>query len=258
MEKLATHFRLWEGKHLNWKKPFHGRLGNSQGQTLVTWLLMLSLTLLITVTFGSALNLIQDRMQLIHICRMESLKTQAEIEPLIKKLFSLNPNSRLLRVMMISAQARLAIAASTYNIPMAALAKKDIMNIRRQQQQLDQVQTTLIQTANAKLHYGTFSTYLKIKTALMEIKTKSLSWAHFEFMQKNPKIPKLAVKREDQKIAPVYLPRKHFEKWQATTQAWSQNYHLKGFFKTSHRSEIQCSTTLEEHSWISKIRRDKL
>ncbi len=258
MERLVIRCHFWKDKASTWKKSFLGPFDNCQGQTLVTWLVMLSMILLITICFGSALNFIQDRRQLTHICRLESLKTQVEVEPLIKKLFALNPQARFLRVLMISAQARLAIAVSTLNIPMAAHAKKDIMSIRRQQQKLDQIQTTLIETANAKLHFGTLSTYMKIKKALQEIKTKSLKWADFEFLMKNPKIPKLAVRAEDRKIAPVYLAKKNFEKVQATSQFWTQNYRLKGYLETSHSFEIQCSATLEEHSWISKIRRDRL
>jgi hypothetical protein len=258
MEKLISLFRFLEDKILGWKKSFLGPLENNKGQTLVSWIVLLSVILTLTLSVSSAINLIEDRQQLMTICRMESLKTQQDVEPLIKKLFAFNPQSRLLRVLMLTAKTRLAAALAHYNIPMAARARYDISQIRNKQQFLDRSQRSLIQAANIILHSGTLKTYSKLKNALSEIKNKSLNWAEIEFLLLNPRIPKLAVKREDENLAPVYLARDQFEKRQVTSQFWNLSYKTKGFFKISHFSKLQCHATMEENTWVPKIRRDRL
>ena len=242
----------------NWKKLFLGRFANNKGQTLVTWLILLSLVLLVTLSFGSALTLIQDRMHVMSVCRIESLKNQSEVEPLIKKLFALNPQARLLRVMMVAAKARLAAAIAHYNFPMAIRARYDIAQIRQQQNILDKTQRMLVNLANFKLYTGTFATYQKLQTAFKEISTKNVQWAETSFILNNPRIPKLAVKREDDGLAPAYLARKDFEKLQSASQSWTQTYQIKGMLNFIHKSQTQCNATLEENSWVPKIRRDKL
>lgn len=258
MEKFSFLYPFPGGNSLRWKKLFLGRLDNNRGQTLVTWLLLLSLILLVTISFGSALTLIQDRMHVMSVCRMESLKTQSEVEPLIKKLFALNPQARLLRVLMVAAKARLAAAIAHFNFAMAAHARLDIARIRQQQNILDATQRMLVRLANIKLHTGTFATYMKLNSSFKEISEKNKQWAQTTFTLLNPRVPKLAVKREDSNLAPAYLPRDNFEKLQTTTQSWIQRYEIKGTLKINHSSQSQCNSTLEENSWVPKIRRDKL
>jgi hypothetical protein len=219
---------------------------------------LLSITLLILVSVGSAFGLLQDRMHVMSVCRIESLKTQSEVEPLIKRLFDLNPQARLLRNLMLAAKAKLATAILHLNAPMAALARQEIAMLRKQQSLLDQTQKFLIQTANIKLHQGTFITYMKLKEAFEEIKMKGSGWAQIQFQLQNPKIPKLAVKPEDRSLAPVYLAQDDFEKRQVTSQFWTQEYKIKGILNTTHRSQSQCHATLEENTWIPKIRKDRL
>ncbi len=258
MEKLAFPFLLQEDKILNWRKVFHGRLGDNQGQTLVTWLILVSLVLLITTAVGSGFGLIQGQMQLTHICRIESLKVQADVEPLIKKLFGLNNQAKLLRIRLGVAKAKLALALIHLNMALAAESRIEISIIRKQQHILEKIQKSLIQTANIKLHSGTFSTYQKLKSAFIDIKKRSAGWADINFVIHNPIIPRLAVKPLDRNLAPVYVPKKNFEKKQVTSQMWKQKYTIKGFLKEIHQSNSQCHATLEENSWVPKIRRDKL
>lgn len=261
MEKLIFlypfHYPLRNIKILNWKKQFHGHPTSNQGQALVTWILMLFLILMITVSTGSAFSLIQDRMRVVNLCRIESLKIQAEAAELLKKLFELNPRARLLRYMMTAARLRLAAALAHYNVPMAARARYDISQIRQQQQALDQVQKMLISKANVKLHTGTLSTYVKLKEAFQVIKQRSSNFAQVDFFIQNPKIPKLAVKPEDYNLAPPYLMRNRFEEQQKISHGWIQSYKLKGFLKAIHQSQSQCHVTLEENTWIPKIKKDR-
>lgn len=258
MERLTFPFPFQEDRNLGWKKSFRGPLGNNGGQTLVTWLVLMSLILLVTISVGSAMTLIQNRMQAISVCRMESLRAQSEVEPMIKKLFSLNPEAKLLRLLMIAAKARLVAAVAHFNAPMAAQARYDIARIRERQKALDRTQKILVQTANITLHRGTFSTYSKLKATFQEIKARGVGWADIEFNLRNPRIPKLAVKPEDHNLAPSYITRKNFEKQQATSQFWTQTYRIKGLFKFTHQSQSQCHATLEENTWVPKIRKDKL
>lgn len=245
-------------KLLDWKKQFLGRLDNNRGQSLVTWLLVLMMILFLTLSAGAAMSLIQDRMQVVNLCRIETLRTQGLVEPIIKRLFLLNNQARLLRLLMLAAKARLASAIAHYNIPMAIRARYDISQIRTQQQRLDQLQKYLIKSANVALYTGTYKTYSKLQKAFNEIKAKGQGFADIHFTLQNPKVPKLAVKPEDYNLAPVYLARNNFEKLQNISIVWSQEYRTKGFLKTHHHSISQCNATLEENTWVPKIRKDRL
>jgi hypothetical protein len=205
----------------------------------------------------SAMGLIQDRMHLITVCRTESLKTQTEVEPLIHALMNLNPLARLLRLQLLEAELQLAAAISSYNYPEAARQSHEIRRIRKQQHELEDKQKNIIKLANTKLYAGTFSAYLKLQAAFQEIKNKDQDWAKVEFLQGNPTIPKLAVRREDQDLAPPYYEKDQFEKRQETAQSWTQTYNAKGFFKFTHKSQSQCHATLEAGTWLPKIRMDK-
>lgn len=258
MEKSVFLSHFPQAKTFGWKKLSLGHLQNNKGQTLITWLVLLSVSLLIILSLGSALILVQNRMQVMNICRLEGLRIQNEVTPLIKGLFALNPEARSLRVQLILAQARLATALALVNIPAATQARIEISQIRAQQHLLVATQKTIIQTANIKLHSGTFSTYEKLKTALAQIKSRSRGWVEVDFILHTPKVPQLAVKPEDYNLAPPYLPRKNFESQQVTSQFWQETYRFKIFLKSVHRSYSQCHATLEENSWEPKIKRDKL
>ncbi len=258
MEKSHSLILSREGRVLNWKKQFLGRLDNNHGQSLVTWLLVLLMILFLTLSAGAAMSLVQDRMHLVNLCRIETLKTQSSVEPILKRLLSLNTQARLLRLLKLAAKARLAAAVAHYNIPMAVRARYEISQIRNQQQLLDQLQKSLVKSANVILYTRTFATYAKLQKAFAEVKFKNRGFADLHFVLQNPKIPKLAVKPEDYNLAPPYLVRDNFEKIQSISLFWSQDYKIKGLLKAHHQSMSQCHATLEENTWVPKIRKDRL
>lgn len=257
MDKSAFYFLFPAERILFWKKPFLGPLGNNSGQTVITGLILLSLLLTVTVVFGSSLALVQGQNQIMTTCRLASLKVQSDVEPLIKKLWGLNPQARLLRTLIVAAKVRLAAAVAAQNWPLAAVTRQQITSIRKQQHILEMTQKGLIRQANLILHTGTYLTYVKMKEAFQEIAAKGNSWARIEFYLQTPRVPKLAVKPADSNLAPPYLPWKNFEEQQATSQFWTESFETFGFIRMRHKTRSQCHATLEENSWVPKIRKDK-
>ncbi len=261
MARSTSLFPTLKTKIMAWRKlslgPSKTNMSEQRGQALVMWMVFLSVILLVTIGCTSAWVLIQDRQRLMTLCRIQSLHTFRDVQRPLEHLLSLNPQSKILRTWLALAQAKLALALSTSNVPLATEARIEIREIRRKQKILDQTQKQLIQLANLKLHSGVLKTSLDLQKTFRDIQKKNLGWSQTTFILQNPYIPKLAVRAEDHRLAPIYLPLENFERRQASTQAWTQVYQLTGFLHYQHKSHSQCNATLEEKTWIPKIRRDK-
>jgi hypothetical protein len=240
------------------KKQFGGpSVERARGQALVSWLLILTLLLSLIFATSSAQVLLEHRLELTSICRNESLKTQAAAERGMKALLALNPQARFLRFRLLAAQIKLAQALASGQTVLIALARAEIEEIRIQQRSLDAKQKEILRTTNQNLRFGIYRTFALLQRTASHINSRSSDWANLQIRVENPRIIKLAVVEEDRQLAPVYSPKDDFENAQTIQFFWDQKYQLKGLLDENHRSRAGCLTSLEDKTWIPKIKKDK-
>lgn len=238
-----------------WKKFCLGRFESREGQALLSWLLIVSLLLALIVATSSAQILLDHRLEMTQTCRKGGLQVQEIAGDAIKKILSLNPHSRSLRIRLHLAEAKLAQALISMNPALVALARTELAQVQNEQRQLDRLQKAILTEANARMSDSAYGILGKLNRSANEIKRKSSDWADLQMRLLPPRIPKIALQEEDRRLAPAYRPREDFESEQRLQFSWSQSYRLKGFFEARHNSTTDCQTTLEVNTWIPKIRK---
>lgn len=251
-------FHFWENTNSNCQNKSKDNQG---GFVLVFMTVFLVVALLLTLTFSSSLILLQNKMKTVHQCRVETLEIQRQVQPLLEKLLSLNPGARALRIQRNLTEAQMVVAAATLNVHVLIALQARRRMIIAQQRILDRTQQSLITQANFILNTKTLQAHYRLEKHLLELALTQNQWAEVHNRMLPPKIPKLAVRPTDRRMAPTYEPRKDFEKYQAAGLFWIQHYKPRGFLKSSGFSKPQvknqCLATLEESTWIPKIRKDK-
>jgi len=252
-------FRFWADLFL--RSP-NKSLADQRGFVLVFMGAVLIMGLLVTMTLASSLVVLQNKMQTVHICRSRTLEVQSNAKPFIERLLSLNPLARTLRLTKLQVEAKLAAAIAAANKPAIAYYLVERQKIVSQQRQLDQLQKSLVSFANLKLRVRSHEAQAEIRRRLQELAQRQAAWATINYQMLAPKIPTLALRRTDRRIAPTYEPRENFEAFQAVRLSWIQHYKLRGWLRSTQwgtgliRSE--CQATLEETTWQPKIRKAKL
>lgn len=249
--------RFWELTRWSSKKLSH----NNQGFALVFMCLLLSLSLLTVLSLGSGLILIRNKMQLAYECRNGLIKVQAETSSYLHKLLGLNPLAKSLRVQRSHVEAQLALAVASLNKPLIASLTLRRQAIIKQQRSLDRYQKFLILEANRLMLTGTLNIHNQLRKRLYQLDQQQQSWGSSQNHLLAPKISKLAIKSSDRRLAPTFEPKKDFESHQTLSLFWIQNIELHGFLKahafTNPRIRSQCRVTLEENTWVPKIRKDR-
>ncbi len=172
----------------------------------------------------------------------------------LRGLLALNPRASWLQKEYLLAAASLAAATAAVNPPAIAAATAHLKRVRARQIALDYAQKTLLKTAKLILVQAQLKARLSVeKTPVGFLTNKALP----------PAFPKVAVRPNAPRPAPVYVLEDAFQEKQALVQKWQSVYSLKGplarFLKARGSFKNVCAVTLrkEEDRWISEIIEDK-
>ncbi|MFN8792412.1 MAG: hypothetical protein ACK5Y2_13240 [Bdellovibrionales bacterium] len=234
-------------------------LVDQRGFVLVFMGAILIMGLLVTMTLTSSLIVLHNKMQTVHLCRTKTLQIQKEVRPFAERLLSLNPVARTLRLAKIKVETKLALAIAAANKPAIAYYLIERQRIVSQQRQLDQLQKSILSHANLKLRLQSYQAQTELRRQLQELAQRQSAWATTAYQILAPKIPTLALRRTDRRIAPTYEPRENFEAFQAVRLSWIQHYKLRGWLQSTRWGtgliHNECQATLEETTWQPKIRK---
>lgn len=251
-------FHFWERTKSFWKNSSRG---NQSGFALVLMTVLIGLTLTLVMSFGSSLIFLRNKMRTVHQCRTQTLEIQKSAQVRIEMLVKLNPLAQSLRIQLGIVQAQIVAATALGNTALLPPLIARRQAIRRQQRILDKTQKGIIKEANIRLNIETLNAYYQMRSLLERITQEQRAWSANTFQILPPKIPKLAMRPSDGRIAPTYGPKKDFERKQAVSLFWMQHYEISGWLKNKSlippQVRNECHATLEEKTWLPKIRKDK-
>lgn len=251
-------FHFWEDTRSFSKSIFRN---NESGFVLVLMCVVFVITFGLMIVFGSSLVLVRNKMETVHQCRTDLLNIQEGVKPLLESLFKLNPLAKTLRVQRAIVEAQLAAALASGNMAIVGALTARRHRIRFQQKILDKSQKTLIVLANTQLSKGSLQAYFNMQNKLRKVTLKQKDWTQAQWQVLPPKIPKLAVRPKDRRMAPEYEPKRDFERKQAVSLFWIHSVQINGWMHSEAfvepRIKNECHVTLEENTWLVKIQRDR-
>ncbi|MNL05549.1 hypothetical protein D3C87_1261550 [compost metagenome] len=235
---------------------------NQKGFALAITMALLPFLLGLFLLLFAILGVNQFNLSTQQACREGGLRGQQHVAPLLQQLLSLNPRALKLKLAELQAQAKLAAALSTGNLPAAAAARTEIASIQLQRKVLDFKQKSLIQQSNLFL----LSAHQRTASSLRVARTQGLptfNYLKIESRQHLTSAPKLAVRPESSDIAPTYRTLENFDSEQALAHSWQYQLRVRSPFQNFLMADLKwtpsCAVTLKQDgfSWIPKIKKVK-
>ena len=203
------------------------------GQKGFAYVMMLSLIPLLLSGFLFLLFsqfLLQNWMKSLSLCRTELLLTQKEVGAQLQKLMGLNPIAKTLRARMKIAQLHLAMALQSGN-PAAIIAiQKKIHEITRAQEQLDDLQKSIVRASNQRMRRGQEKVFEMLKQQNQQVQAQDLLLFRYHIRPMNASPQELSVQPDRPDRAPIYELKHDFESQQALHVSWISK------FQTTHQT----------------------
>jgi len=246
IQKLQTELGLQRPN----SSPLQNSLKNQRGfaQAFFISLLPILLAGFLVILFSQFF--LKNWMQSLHTCRVELLTSQQKTKRHLKQLMDLNTLAKSLRLALMAARARLAVATASQNWPMVAEATRAIIQIEAKRKQLGLLQKSLILQANFEMAKGVESVARKIRQQSQHLQNKLPKFLAFRIHSIRPQPSLLAVQPDRPDTAPVYELQTQFKDRQALHVSWISEFQTRKeeryqWLLNHHKKQDGCSASLE-------------
>lgn len=226
------------------------------GFILILFLSLLPLFITGMLIIFATINTIQNDLAMKYECRQGGLQGQKLSAPLLASLLKLNSRALHLRVRKNQALSEIAAATISKNVVALSTATKKLIQVRKQQEELDGLQKQIIKQANLILSSASSKTRIKLYKIAS---TGSNILAKFRLINLVSKNTKLAIHPDSPDLAPIYRLEKDFEVAQALAQEWQFLISTKApfsyFIPGTFTYKKTCAVTLHKEfsQWHPKI-----
>lgn len=203
-------------------------------------------------------------MQAKHSCRIELLKTQKNIAPLLKQLLQLNPRIKKLRIDLTIAKTQRAAAITMQNPIAEAAAELKIATIIKEQSAIYSKQVNLIQTANQQMTNSVYKVRQLLFQQNQDMQDRMPKF--FKFKIENIKLEnkELAVIPDSPAKPPIYELKYDFINEQTLSVNWKTTFlttdnRTKKWFQINLKKNDGCGASLEpnDQDFSYRLNEDK-
>ena len=232
-------------------------LNNSKGSAAIFLISVLPLVFLICISFWFTTTFVQLKSRVRSTCYLESIQIQKEIIHYEQKLFALNPVSTALRLRMLAAIAMSVIPAT------AGVGLEQIAEVRRQQEQLDRLQKSIIQAALVQSQIKSGVLLQKIHSHIREMTPLLQIYLWINNVVYMTSRPTISVQPDFEDLAPNYGLRADYKSTQKLVLSWQYRFQTKQsaqqLLTSNNQFDFSCGAgpNKKGNQWSVEIKGDK-
>lgn len=236
---------------------------SENGFASIQVLFIFSILALIALSFAFLSSISQAKMQFRKTCLSDVLEVERQIIQDERRLFTLNPLAKVLRMQLIVAQAQLAAATAVANPVAIAQATADIIAIQNKQIQLDRLQRSIILTAEANLISKTAVLTADYSKASADLSSRVTQFLKFMIRILPAQRTEFAVQPRTSGLAPEYELKPNYKALQAVAFNWQLNYFTtrsaQKFLDSANKFSLSCGFTADRigDKWTLEIQKDR-
>lgn len=225
--------------------------------------LVVTLPLILSVLFVSSavITFHIHKQDAIDTCRENLLSLQSRNSQALQRMLSLNPEALRLRAELLLVNQQLLAATIAGQPALIAALKSRKLAIRFQQRRLDQIQKNILQTTK-RSHELLLKRAHQIQRNLLRQQTRdSSNWVNLGVILTPVSKAIIAIKPDDNRLAPTYSAYQNFEQKQSVSLSWKSTYQWRGAFEKlipNQKFIFQCRVSIKEKKWHPFVQKDKL